>query len=226
MVAVVTAAPAPDPARTPSRSEVNGMPELLRMAPVDRRCRPWSLDNPLRRRFAPAARELELLDLRPGFSVADLGTGVGFFLPGLLQRLGPGGRIYAVDPDSRNLEAARTRARGDPRATFLVGSAARVPEIPDASIDRVVLSLVLCCMADKEGALDESWRILRPGGRAYASWPRLPKPFRPRRAVSLRVTPERWNSLVHAHPWRELPVRSSWTTARRMLKRPAVPESG
>jgi SAM-dependent methyltransferase len=195
------------------------VPSPLPMVPVDRRCRPWSLDNPLRRRWAPAARELDLLEILSGQTVADLGTGVGFLLVDLLRRVGPEGRVWAIDPDPQNLQQARRRVGDHPSVQFRVGSAANLPEIPTGSVDRVVLSLVLCCMVDKEGALDETWRILRPGGRVYVSYPKVSFSLT-RRRPSLRVTPERWSSLAQAHPWDVLPVRGSWAVTRHLLARP------
>lgn len=192
------------------------------MAASDRRCRAWSLDNPLRRRLAPASRELDLLGVEPGQTVADLGAGVGFFVEGLLRRVGPEGGLFAVEPDPESLAHARSRVRDDPRVRFLEGSAACVPQIPDRSVDRVVLSLVLCCMVDKDGALNEAWRILRPGGRVYASNPRVSFKL-PRRRPSLRVTSERWAALVRAHLWQVIPVRSSWAVTRHLLARPLEP---
>jgi SAM-dependent methyltransferase len=109
----------------------------------DRWCYPGALDNPLRRRLAPAPRDLDLPDLAPGQTVVDLGTGVGFFVPGLLARLGPGS-LHLVEPDPENLALARDRARGDPRVRTYGKSAAEFRDLPDGSVDRILLSLVLC----------------------------------------------------------------------------------
>jgi ubiquinone/menaquinone biosynthesis C-methylase UbiE len=193
---------------------------MLPLFPSDRRCRPRTLDNPLRRRFAPATRELDLLSLASGQTVADLGAGVGFFGPEILRRVGPRGRLYLVDPDAGNLARAAARVGPDPRVHILQASAARVEEIPDGSVDCVLLSLVLCCMVDKEGALNEAWRIIRPSGRCYASYPRrslVPRFRRP----SLRVTPERWEALARLHPWRAIRTPPSWVVTRHLLERPA-----
>jgi ubiquinone/menaquinone biosynthesis C-methylase UbiE len=191
----------------------------LPVLPTDRRCHPRALDNPLRRHFASAAKELDLLGLAPGQTVVDLGTGVGYFAPEILLRIGPRGRLYLVDPDADNLRKAAARVGPDARVLTLRNSAARVSLVPDGSVDRVLLSLVLCCMSDKEGAMDEAWRMLRPGGSVYVSYPRrrlLPA----RRRTALRVTPERWEAIFRAHAWREVPVRPSWIMVRHRLSRP------
>ncbi|MDE1821348.1 MAG: class I SAM-dependent methyltransferase [Euryarchaeota archaeon] len=197
------------------------MPELLTVE-EDRMCQAWALDNPLRRTFVPARRDLKALGLRPGQTVVDLGTGVGFLLPEILRDLGVGGRVLAVDIDEENLEVARKRVASDPRVTFHVGSAAERTPFPDGSADRVLLSLVLCCLVDKSGALAEAWRLLRPGGLLLASYPRWGEgPRRSRRP--LRVTPELWDRLVRERPWEELPrPRGRWVL-RHLIRKPQRP---
>ncbi len=196
--------------------------EVLRTVPPDRSCRAGTLDNPLRRWLAPAAREVDRLDLAPGQTVADLGTGVGFYLPEIARRIAPGWTIYSVDPDPENLEVARSRPVAGVRAVFLRGSAAQAPEIPDGSVDRVLLSLVLCCMWDKAGALDTAWRILRPGGRALVTYPRAMKIGSRRRA--LRVSAEQWGLLVRQHPWTQRPVDTGLILRRNLIERPRADE--
>lgn len=186
--------------------------------PPDRHCRPGALDNPIRRRVMPARREIDLLEVGPGMTVADLGSGVGFLLPEIARRVGPRGRIIAVDTDAENLERARRRVADD-RLVVHRRSAAWVPEIPDGSADRVLLSLVLCCMVDKEGALDTAWRILRPGGRLLVSYPRG-RGWPRRRSIRLAMDPTRWRDLLVRHPWVERPVPRGLLIHRHLAERP------
>ena len=196
-------------------------PSHLPMVAEDRLCSPRALENPLRRWFLPVSYELDLLGVRGGETVADLGAGVGYFDAEILRRVGPQGRLFAVDPDRENLEIARHKVQNDPRVTFLPISAAHVAEIPDRSVHRVLLSLVICCLVDKEGAMDEAWRILRPGGCAFVSYPRRRLP-RLRRRPSLRVLPERWESLRRRRAWVVVPTRSSWAVSRHLLQKPVA----
>lgn len=184
----------------------------------DRMCRPGALDNSLRRWFAPARREVSILAPEPGQTVADLGAGTGYFAPELLARVGPAGRLILVDIDSENLEIARARVSDDPRVRLVVASAARVSAIPSESVDRALLSLVLCCLVEKESAVDETWRILRPGGRALVTYPRWRSPWR--RRPSLRVTPERWSTLVARRAWTHLPAPPGRVVRRHLLEKP------
>lgn len=54
---------------------------------------------------------LDLIDLRAGDHVLDLGTGTGVLLPFIAQRIGPEGRITAVDYSSGMLERAKEKFR-------------------------------------------------------------------------------------------------------------------
>src|SRR5690606_26575622 len=66
-----------------------------------------------------------------------------------------------------------------PRATIEVrqADASAVP-VGDASFDAYVSTLALCSVPDLDAALDEAWRVLRPGGevrifehvRSSAAW--------------------------------------------------------
>lgn len=185
----------------------------------DRRCRAGPLDNPLRRWLAPPGRELDPLGLRPDMVVADLGAGVGYFARDTLDRIGPDGHLDLVDIDPENLAIARQRIGDDRRVTVRTASAAHVPEIPASSVDRVLLSLVLCCLVDKAGALETAWRILRPGGRAIVTYPRRGLP-RLARGPSLRIGPGGWIDLVGRRPWRELPSPRGWFVHRHLLEKP------
>ncbi len=168
----------------------------------------------------PPSRELSQLGVLPGQVVADVGAGVGYFDEELLVRIGPRGHAYVIDPDGSNLAIARQRLGSDARVEFLATSAAQLGSIADASVDRVLMSLVICCLGDKEGAMDEAWRILRPGGRLLVTYPRRGRPVARRRST-LRVVPARWESIRKRRPWREIPIRSGWLVARHLLERPA-----
>ena len=168
--------------------------------PQDRMCPAFTLDNRLRRWLGPPGGDLDLLDIHPGDSVADLGAGVGYYAPEILRRIGAQGQLFLVDLDPENLQIARSRVGADPRVTFIEGAANHVPQIPTGSVDRALLSLVLCCMVDKSGVLRETWRILKPGGRTLVSYPRTLLPFRLSRR-NLRVTPDLWSRLLQELPW-------------------------
>ncbi len=198
-------------------------PSELKVLPTprDRRCWARGIDNRLRRRWAPPRIEVDLLGVAFGETVADLGAGPGYFEAEILDRIGPQGHLYLVDIDEENLEIARGRSPGDPRVTFFVGSAANPTGIPTESVDRVLMSLLLCCLWDKAGALAEAWRILKPGGRALLTYPRA-GPFRRFRRRSLAMTPAIWSTLVSQRTWIRRPDASGWWVVRHVLEKPTA----
>jgi SAM-dependent methyltransferase len=87
-------------------------------------------------------RELvEKLNIAPGMTVADIGTGVGYMIPFLKAAVGAEGKVIAEDIFPDFLEKARERASQDGRANveFILGTE-RDPKLPPATAD---LALVL-----------------------------------------------------------------------------------
>lgn len=94
--------------------------------------------------------------------VAEVGAGNGLnfahYPPGVTE-------VVAIEPEAV-LRAAAERAAADAPVTVTVvaGHADALP-LEDASVDAVVLSLVLCSVPHPAQALAEVWRVLRPGGQ-------------------------------------------------------------
>lgn len=185
----------------------------------DKWCRARALDNPLRRWLVPAGRDLQRLDPPPGGTGIDLGAGVGFHVPEWLERLGANGQLFLVDPDRDNLQRWIQRAAADPRLHPIVSSAASLPSIPSGEADRVLLSLALCCLVEKERVMEEAWRLLRPRGRLLVTFPR--SYLRPSSRRPLRLTVERWAALVRAHRWQELGGHRGAFLEWHLLEKPA-----
>lgn len=92
----------------------------------------------------------------------DLGSGTGRFTPALADAFG--GPIYGVEPATRMREAAQAHA-AHPQVCYLAGHAAGIP-LPDASADFVLMFLSFHHYPDREAAVREIGRVLKPGGRA------------------------------------------------------------
>jgi len=103
--------------------------------------------------------------IRPGDKVLDVGCGTGT-LAVLSKRLAPGAEIIGLDPDPKALARAHRKAqRAHVSVQFDEGFADVLP-YADASIDRVLSSLMLHHLptAAKQKALLEVRRVLKPGG--------------------------------------------------------------
>ena len=96
-------------------------------------------------------------------TILEIGAGDG----ANFRYLAPGTHVVAVEPNVRMHaylhEAAR---RHGVTVDVRVGVAERIP-LPDASVEAVISSLVLCTVEDPERALAEVRRVLRPGGRFW-----------------------------------------------------------
>src|SRR5439155_403175 len=114
--------------------------------------------------IAARAAYLDLLDIKPGERVLDVGCGSGVVTRDLARR---GTRVTAVDPQLALLAVAQELAQqhGLGQAIdFRLGEASRLP-VPDSSFDVAVCITVLEHMPAAEDALPELVRVLAPGGR-------------------------------------------------------------
>lgn len=94
-------------------------------------------------------------------TVVELGPGVG----ANLRYLPAGTRLIAVEPNPAMHGRLRARAARAQVDLELHATVAERLELPDASVDAVISSLVLCTVADPAGVVSEVHRVLRPGGR-------------------------------------------------------------
>ncbi len=109
--------------------------------------------------------------LKNGNTVADLGSGSGYYALHFSEVLGPGGLVYAVDTNRGAIEALDRKIKegGIKNIVTSTSSTAKLDFIPDSTVDFVLSNLTLCCMAEHEAAVDEMMRIMKQGARAYVS---------------------------------------------------------
>ncbi len=109
-------------------------------------------------------------EIAAGQVVVDYGCGPGMLALELARRVGPEGRVHAVDINRTFLERARKHAEGEGLGSRLEFHCIGEDALPlaDASVDRVICKNVLEYVDDPVATLRDFRRALRPGGRVHA----------------------------------------------------------
>lgn len=110
-------------------------------------------------------RLLDEAGLAPGWTVVDIGCGPGAVTRMIARRVGPGGRVLAVDRDPAMLDMTRRMAADEGLANVSVIEGGFDAELPGhGTIDAIVGRRVLMYQADPVAAVEALARALRPGG--------------------------------------------------------------
>ena len=112
-----------------------------------------------------AERFVELAPLEAGLRVLDAGAGTGFATLAIARRVGPTGRVLAVDVSAGMLTELRSAAAtaGLSHIDVLQADATGLEALATASFDAVLCSSALLYMSAPD-ALREWHRLLEPGG--------------------------------------------------------------
>ncbi|HWB00353.1 MAG TPA: class I SAM-dependent methyltransferase, partial [Pirellulales bacterium] len=112
------------------------------------------------------AAMFKALRVAPGDTVCDMGCGNGFYTVPLAQRVGPEGRVYAVDVQPEMLTLLRARLRQEK-----IGNVKPIlgdlwdPKLPDGKLDLILLVDVYHEFSHPEQMLRAMRKSLKPTGR-------------------------------------------------------------
>jgi demethylmenaquinone methyltransferase/2-methoxy-6-polyprenyl-1,4-benzoquinol methylase len=105
---------------------------------------------------------LRFAGLRPGMKVLDVAIGTAAVARGAVRIVGPGGRVFGVDPSRGMLGQARRHFHGP----LTRGVAERLP-FKTGSFDFVTMGIALRHVADLVTTFEEYLRVLVPGGKLW-----------------------------------------------------------
>jgi arsenite methyltransferase len=147
---------------------------------------------------------LEALRLRSGERVLEVGCGGGFYAHEAAQCVGPAGGVCAVDLSADQIAAAKTRCAELAWVKCQVADAVKLP-YGDAEFTALYGVQVFEYVVKLDDALQEIYRVLRPGGR-------------------LVILATNWSSVVwHSEqPARMERVLSAWTAHAPYPDLPAI----
>jgi SAM-dependent methyltransferase len=129
------------------------------------------LDLPERLNWMPPREAIDLLELKSGMIVADIGAGTGYFALPFSQAVQPNGKIWAVDLQMGMLDVLAGKLASFDGDIELLQGTAHETHLPVGSCDLAFLGNIWHELDDRAGALAEVERILRPNGRiAIVDW--------------------------------------------------------
>lgn len=106
------------------------------------------------------------LKIQPGASVADLGSGGGYFTFRLAEAVGPSGKVYAVDIDRDMVDLIAERATKEERSNVeVILARPEDPSLPKAGVDLIFTSNTYHHIEDRVAYFANLRKYLRRNGR-------------------------------------------------------------
>jgi 2-polyprenyl-3-methyl-5-hydroxy-6-metoxy-1,4-benzoquinol methylase len=105
------------------------------------------------------------LELQPGMKVADIGCGPGRLTIPVAKQIGPQGEVVALDIQAGMLRRAQEKAQAANLANIrFLQAGVGEGSLGHGQYDRALLVTVLGEIQNREGALQEIYEALKPGG--------------------------------------------------------------
>ncbi len=119
-----------------------------------------------RDRVGEAQKVMDLAEIKPGMTVADIGAGEGYYTVRLAKRVGPTGRVLAQDIDREALDrlARRVERERFDNVSIKPGEGDD-PRLPENSFDRIFLVHMYHEVREPYAFLWRLWPALREGGQ-------------------------------------------------------------
>jgi arsenite methyltransferase len=120
--------------------------------------------------FLGCGNPVALATLSPGEVVLDLGSGGGIDVLLSARRVAPNGKAYGLDMTDEMLALAHKNQQeaGVENVEFLKGEIEAIP-LPADHVDVVISNCVINLSTEKDKAIREAFRVLKPAGRFAVS---------------------------------------------------------
>ncbi len=124
------------------------------------------LERPEREKQEQPKKLLKALDLKPGMVVADIGAGSGYYTFRMAEKVGPKGKVLAVDIQKEMLALIRRRMeKGKVENIETILGTETDPKLPAGSVDLILLVDVYHEFAFPYEMTEAMVKALKPGGR-------------------------------------------------------------
>ena len=143
--------------------------------------RRFRADDPERRAWQDAGKILTSIGLSEGMVFVDVGCGEGYFAVPASRRVGPGGKVFAVDINAEAVARLQEQAKkeGLDNLVFDINEAENTL-FCDGCADIVFFGIDLHDFRDPAQVLANAAVMLKPGGRLVdLDWKDIPMEFGP-----------------------------------------------
>lgn len=170
------------------------------------------LDRPEREKEEQTSKMIEALKLQPGEVVADVGAGSGAITFRLCDKVGPKGKVYAVDIQKEMIAILQERAKTKKVANIeIVQNTDTDPKLPADAIDLILMVDVYHELSHPFEMTEALVKALKPGGRLVFVEFKLEDPEVPIKLVH-KMSQAQVKKEMAPHPlkWSETVGTLSW----------------
>lgn len=123
------------------------------------------LDRPEREKEERTDKLLKALPLKPGMVIADLGAGSGYYTFPIADKVGPKGKVYAVDIQKEMLDIIKRRMKAREVANIepVLGTISD-PKLPEGKVDLILMVDVYHEFSHPYEMTVAMVKALKPGG--------------------------------------------------------------